>query len=211
MKQRAQVSFCKEEFAVADLAASAWSRAEPVAIDSYWNGEPAPSGRRAEARLLWSETSLYLRFEARQTEPLFVNSEPQTSEKTMELWERDVCELFLAPDGRNRRRYFEFEIAPTGEWLDLVLDWMKDDPKDWDLMSGMEAYSRIEEKKVTMMMKIPWTGFGVKPKPGDVWLGNLFRCVGSGATRGYLAWSPTMTAEPQFHVPEKFGDFVFEK
>jgi alpha-galactosidase len=75
----------------------------------------------------------------------------------------------------------------------------------------MESAARIEKGKVVMAMKIPWTAFGVTPKAGDVWLGNLFRCVGKDPTRGYLAWSPTMTANPNFHVPEKFGEFVFQK
>jgi hypothetical protein len=62
-----------------------------------------------------------------------------------------------------------------------------------------------------MAFKIPWKAFGGKPATGDVWLGNLYRAVGTGDTRGYLAWSPTMTKDPQFHVPEKFGEFVFVK
>jgi hypothetical protein len=49
----------------------------------------------------------------------------------------------------------------------------------------------------------------VKPKSGDVWLGNLLRCVGRDPDRGYLAWQPTMTEKPNFHVPEKFGEFEF--
>jgi len=69
--------------------------------------------------------------------------------------------------------------------------------------------ARIETDRVTMAFKIPWKAFGGKPSAGDVWLGNLYRAVGAGDTRGYLAWSPTMTKEPQFHVPEKFGEFVF--
>jgi hypothetical protein len=129
----------------------------------------------------------------------------------MQLWERDVCELFVAPDTRNRRRYFEFEIAPTGEWLDLIVDWTKDEPRYWDYKSGMETFAKVEPGEVTMVMKIPWSAFGKKPEAGDVWLGNLFRQVGSGDTRGYLAWSPTMTKTPQFHEPEKFGEFVFRK
>jgi hypothetical protein len=75
----------------------------------------------------------------------------------------------------------------------------------------MEPAARIEKDKVTMAFKIPWKAFGRKPSAGDVWLGNLYRAVGTGDTRGYLAWSPTMTKEPQFHVPEKFGEFVFVK
>jgi hypothetical protein len=159
--------------------------------------------------VLWSEAALYVRFDASQTEPLVISEEPDLTNKTMRLWERDVCELFIAPDTRNRRRYFEFEIAPTGEWLDLMIDWTKDEPRHWDYTSGMETFAKIGPDKVTMTMKIPWTAFEVKPKAGDIWLGNIFRQVGSGETRGYLAWSPTMTSTPQFHVPEKFGEFVF--
>jgi alpha-galactosidase len=60
-----------------------------------------------------------------------------------------------------------------------------------------------------MAIKIPWEALGRKPKPGDIWLGNIFRCVGSDPDRGYLAWQPTLTEKPNFHVPEKFGMFSF--
>jgi hypothetical protein len=171
--------------------------------------EPAADTRHAAARLLWSQSALYVRFDCRQNEPLFLRESPQTDKKTMQLWEHDVCELFLAPDRKEPRRYAEFEVAPTGEWLDLMVDWTKDEPRDWEYLSAMESFARIEPDRVTMAIKIPWTAFGRKPEAGDVWAGNLFRQVGSGETRGYLAWSPTTTPEPQFHVPEKFGELVF--
>jgi hypothetical protein len=211
MKQKATISFCDRDFAIDDLTADEWQKAEPVAIASYWNGEPAPEGRTASARLLWSNAALYVRFDCRQDEPLFLNENPQTAAKTMQLWEHDVCELFLAPNRDEPRRYAEFEIAPTGEWLDLFVDWTKDEPRDWAYHSGMTATARIADDLVVMVMQIPWTAFDRRPEPGEVWLGNMFRQVGSGDTRGYLAWSPTMTDEPQFHVPERFGEFVFVK
>jgi hypothetical protein len=208
-KPSATVNFIEDDFEVADLHHGSWQLARALSIDKLWNGQPAPTSRYAEARLLWSDSALYVRFDAKQDEPLFLNDHPQTSLKTMQLWEHDVCELFIAPDARNRRRYFEFEIAPTGEWLDIIVDWMKDEPRDWDYASGMEASSSIEPGRVTLAMKIPWSAFARQPEAGDVWLGNLFRQIGSGKTRGYLAWSPTMTPKPQFHVPERFGEFVF--
>lgn len=210
-KLTAKAKFIPEDFPIADLDNAAWRLCTPAAIGTLWNGKPAPEERRAEVRVLWSDSGLYVRFDGEQAEPFVLNENPQTSTKTMELWEHDVCELFLAADTRNRRRYFEFEIAPTGEWLDLIVDWTKDEPRDWEYMSGMETAARMEPDRVTMAMKIPWSAFGRKPEAGDVWLGNLFRQVGSGETRGYLAWSPTMTKTPQFHVPEKFGEFVFLK
>ena len=209
MIPKTKIAFCDGDFSIAALDDPRWLAAQHLKIDCSWNGELADGSRHCGVRMLWSDAALYVKFEANQREPLVVNDNPQTSVKTLQLWERDVCELFLAPDTRNRRRYFEFEIAPTGEWLDVMVDWTKDEPRYWDYTSGLETFAKIERDKVTMSMKIPWTAFGVKPKEGDVWLGNLFRQVGSGETRGYLAWSPTMTRTPNFHVPEKFGEFVF--
>ena len=130
----------------------------------------------------------------------------------MNLWDRDVCEIFIAPDRGEPRKYFEFEVAPTGEWVDVSLDLTSGTRvSDWNYDSGMESFASVEPGKVVMAIKIPWTAFGQAPQAGDVWLGNLFRCVGSGAARGYLAWQPTKTEQANFHVPEKFGNFEFGK
>ncbi|HVF86279.1 MAG TPA: sugar-binding protein, partial [Pyrinomonadaceae bacterium] len=96
-----------------------WERAKPVLIERYWSGEMAPAGRHAEARVIWTEEALNLRFVCRQSEPLVVSESPALNQKIIGLWERDVCEIFLAPDADAPERYFEFEAAPTGEWLDL--------------------------------------------------------------------------------------------
>jgi hypothetical protein len=62
-----------------------------------------------------------------------------------------------------------------------------------------------------MVMAIDLKAFGRVPKTGDVWMGNLFRCVGKDPDRGYLAYNPTETAVPSFHVPDKFVAFEFRK
>jgi hypothetical protein len=203
------IKYLTNDFAVSDLTNRGWNDAGQVRIATYWNGARAPDGRQALVLLLWSDKALYVRFDMNQAEPLVVSDKSDLAKKTMRLWDRDVCELFLASDGKRPRRYAEFEVAPTGEWLDLMVDWTKDEPRDWDYLSGMESAAEIAKGKVTIAMKIPWSAFGRAPSVGEVWRGNLFRQVGSGDARGYLAWSPTMTESPQFHVPDKFGEFVF--
>ena len=209
MPPSVDVRFSESDFSVTDISSDRWSGARPAVLDRSWNGEPATSGRRCEARLLWSDNALHIRFHGAQTEPFVLFDNPDVSRKRIGLWDRDVCEVFITPDPPDRRRYMEFEVAPTGEWLDLVVDWTLDEPRDWEFDSGMAVFSEMEDGSVTMAIRIPWGAFGRKPSAGDVWFGNLFRQIGSGETRGYLAWSPTMTPEPQFHVPEKFGAFVF--
>jgi len=206
------IKHINSEFAVGSFEDRAWRDAAEVKISTYWNGREAPAGRSFKVRMLWSDKALYVRFEAAQSEPLVVGDQPDLTKKTMHLWDRDVCEIFIAADKTRPKQYLEFEVAPTGEWIDLAIDTSGPERKtDWDFNSAMESAARIEKDRVVMTMKLPWTAFGTTPKPGDVWMGNLFRCVGKDPDRGYLAWSPTLTPEPRYHVPEKFGEFVFEK
>jgi hypothetical protein len=206
------VKHLEKDFSINELNNKNWEKAKEILIEKYWSGEKAPQGRHFKAKLLWSDAALYVRFEANQNEPLIVSETPNTKTKTKGLWDRDVCEIFLAPNKNEPRKYFEFEIAPNGEWIDLGIHQKPDERiTDWDYDSGMKSAARIEKDKVFMAIKIPWKAFGKTPKAGEVWLGNLYRCIGAGETRGYLAWSPTETKEPAFHVPEKFGEFEFVK
>lgn len=198
------------DFDAADLDNPTWRQAEPGLISKYWSGEDAPDGRRAEFRLLWSDSALYIRFDAAQAEPLNLNPEPILSEKKIGLWDFDVCEIFLAPNADDPERYFEFEVSPTGEWIDLAVHQMPDRREtDWNFASGMKATARIGVDATVMLIEVPWQGIGKRPGPNDVWRGNLFRCVGAGEGRGYLAWSPTLTSVPNFHVPGRFGELNF--
>ena len=201
-----------KEIPISDLDNKAWSKATALSIDKYWSGDAAPDGRQFNARLLWSKTALYIRFEANQTEPLVVSEKPDLTKKIRGLWDRDVCEIFIAPNKEVRNKYFEFEIAPNGEWIDLGIEVTpKERLTDWDYNSGMTSSAKIEKDKVVMAIKIPFSALGKTPKTGDVWLGNIFRCVGKDPGRGYLAWQPTKTKEPAYHVPSAFGEFRFVK
>jgi len=187
-----------------------WARAHPVPITRYWSGAEAPTGRHAEARLIWTKEALCVRYVCNQTEPLIVSTKPQTTKKTLQLWDRDVCEIFLAPDPNVPERYLEFEAAPTGEWVDLAIHVTPEKREtDWEFHSGMTAAARIEKNRILIGMRLPWDHWIHKPQQGERWRANLFRCVGDGSTRGYLAWQPTRTPEPAFHVPQAFGWLQF--
>lgn len=195
---------------ICELDNADWTTAQPIKINQYWSGEPAPAGRHAEARVLWSEQALYVRFVCNQAEPLVINDRPQRTTKTMYLWDRDVCEIFIAPDPALPEKYFEFEVAPSGEWMELGLDWTTGKRlSDWQFSSRMTTAARIEENRVTMALRIPWSDRLPAPKGNKRWRANLFRCVGSDPKLRYLAWQPTRTPQPFFHVPQAFGWLTF--
>lgn len=188
-----------------------WDQAHAVTLKHYWTGKEAPEGRHAEARLLWSEVALHVRFQCRQTEPLVVARNPQTNSKTVGLWDRDVCEIFLAPGPMISTDYFEFEAAPTGEWIDLAISHASGDREtDFAFNSGITTAGRILEDEVLVAMRIPWQGALIRPEPQHYWRANLYRCVGSGDNRGYIVWRPTFAEKPDFHVAEAFGELHFE-
>ena len=201
--------------ASADLTAGQldreWKKAQLITIKRYWSGDPAPASRHAEARILWSKQALHIRFVCHQTEPLVVSATPQTAKKTMGLWDRDVCEIFIAPDPNVVERYLEFEAAPNGEWLDVAIHWTPDKREsDWAFNSHMTTAAHIEKDRVTIVMRIPWNHWIHEPQKDERWRVNLFRCVGSDPGRGYLTWQPTRTPKANFHVPQVFGWLVFK-
>jgi hypothetical protein len=206
-----QVNHIQADFPISDLENKAWQRASEVEVVTYWSGSAAPVGRHFKVRLLWSDIALYVRFEATQTEPLVVSEKPDLGRKTMNLWDRDVCEIFIAPDRGRPERYFEFEVAPSGEWIDLAIEVLPDKRvTDWEYKSGMKTAASIGKDRVIMAFSVEWKALGKMPRAGDIWLGNLLRCVGKGPGRGYLAWRPTRTTSPSFHVPKAFGEFIFK-
>ena len=195
---------------VDDFENGAWERCRPVTIAREWSGEPAPVERHAEVRICWSEEALHVRFVGNQHEPLVVSAEPRTDRKTLGLWDRDVCEIFIAPNAAQPWRYFEFEAAPTGEWVDLgIVLTAEGRHTDWDFSSGLTVASRLLPAQIEVGLRIPWSESIPKPEVNDRWLVNLFRCVGPEAPERYLAWRPTKTPEPNFHVPEAFGPLHF--
>ncbi len=110
---------------------------------------------------MWSDTALYVRFDASQDEPLVVSEKPDLTKKVIGLWDRDVCEIFIAPDKANRKKYFEFEIAPTGEWIDLGIEVTSQGRKtDFEYRSGMTSAAVIEKGRVVMAIKIPFAALG---------------------------------------------------
>ena len=199
------------DLGAAQLDHDAWKQASAVRINRYWSGTEAPASRQAEARIIWTESALCVRFVCQQHEPYVISSKPQIKEKTIGLWDRDVCEIFIAPDPHEPNRYFEFEAAPTGEWIDLAIHLTPQKREtDWKFHSGMTAAARAGKDQITIAMRIPWDDWIHKPQRGERWRVNLFRCVGSGDGRGYLAWQPTRTEQPNFHVPGVFGWLIFK-
>jgi alpha-galactosidase len=185
---------------------AAWDAAAAVRFCADWRGKNADALRETEVRLLWSPETLFLRFHARYlTLTVFPDGEP--GGRRDQLWERDVAEVFLRPDGFDARRYLEFEVSPNGLWIDLEIA----SGQKRDLKSGLKRRAKIYEKRKAWEAELALPMKSLTPRFDAVaaWRVNFYRVEGTAEPRFYSAWRPTGTAEPNFHVPEAFGQLVF--
>ncbi|MBK7597902.1 MAG: carbohydrate-binding family 9-like protein [Acidobacteria bacterium] len=194
-----------------DFDLDCWRIAQRISISHQWNGDPSPPELKTTAMVLWSREALFFGYECEYTE-LDVDEEFDLSEERYALWDRDVCEAFVrSPLEPDEKVYKEFEVAPTGQWIDLKID-RRVMLADWQWRSGMRTAAKIDHSKKIWraVMSIPFEAFGCSPGAGDIWHANLFRCARFKGERQYLAYSPTLTENPNFHVAEKFAGLIFQ-
>lgn len=185
------------------LSQPAWERAKAVPLEYESKEYAARPELTTRVRALWSEGYLYLSYESPFTE-LSTFEKPYPKER-IGLWDKDVVEAFIGTDASNIRRYTEFELAPNGEKLDLFLG-VNEKSFEWE--SGFTTAVSIDARKKVWhgQMRIPLKALSpIRPKPGDRWRINLYRC--DKKNNAYLAWSPTLKAT--FHTPERFGVLEF--
>ena len=198
-----------------DPRSAAWAHAATTWIAKDCTHELDYPKLKTEVRGFWTDTDLYLLFTCPYTE-LNLWLPADNSKDRLKLWDRDVVEFFLGADWANIKRYREFEIAPTGDWVDLAIDLDKNSyDANWN--SGYQKLGRIDEQHHVWYAaaRVPLKSVSEQPvQPGSKWRANLYRIDGLGADpqRHFMCWQPTcvVNRDPN-HVPEHFGTIVFGK
>ena len=186
--------------------AAEWQLATPLVFLCDWQGKNPDPRRETQVRALWSPRMLFLRFECCYRE-LCVFAQSEANGRRDRLWNRDVAEAFLQPEPARDRYYKEFEVSPNGMWIDLDIF-----PGGLaDLKSGLRRSVVInyQEHKWTVEVGIPMKAITPDFDPNKIWRANFFRVEGRKEPRAYMAWRPTNTPKPNFHVPSAFGTMRF--
>jgi len=192
-----------------------WAGAATAQISRDCSRQISYQDLQTEVRAFWTQHDLYLLFtNPYRTLNLFLPA--QGAGDRDRLWDRDVVEMFLGADWGNIRQYREFEIAPTGDHVDLAIDLARQH-YDQAWSSGWETAARIDQAARVWFAaaRIPLTAVSASPvTDGTRWRINLYRIDGEGpdSLRRFLCWQPTcvVNQDPN-HVPEAFGTLVFSK
>ena len=197
----------------ADPRSEVWRRSASAMMSKDCTREIDYPELATEVKMFWTAEDLYLLFVCPYGK-LNLWLPPHNESARDKLWDRDVVEFFLGSDWNEIRRYREFEVAPTGDWIDLAIDLSrKSYDKNW--RSGWKTTARIDPEAHTWYAaaRVPLKSVSPEPvKAGTRWRMNLYRIEGEGpdSRRRFLCWQPTcvVNRDPN-HVPENFGTLVF--
>jgi len=197
-----------------NLSKKVWKNASWIEFTHDATGKIENPAVLTRVAAVWSDRYVYFAFSAHYDSLNTYEGEDITKER-WELWNRDVVEVFLNPQPARMTHYYEFEVAPNNQWIDLEIEKKKNPFNDAAWNSGFEHATRIDAKHRVWFteMRIPLSALGVDAiHKSDLWRVNFFRAAGQGGDdhRVFLAWSPI----PQggtFHVPNRFGVLRFVK
>lgn len=184
-----------------------WSKIEVMPIDNLlWTDSIDVT---AQAQLCWDEEAIYLRMEAVEPHIRQVETGPLD-----EICNDSCLEFFVQPT--EKPIYLNFEINPLCNYLighgdGSVHDRLRIRVPDFE--TRMAPKVEFTEKGWVLTYKVPFAflqlffpqfkaGVGVKMRA------NLFKCGDETVKDHYLAWSPVVSEEPMFHIPEYFGQLI---
>ncbi|HUR46026.1 MAG TPA: amidohydrolase family protein [Candidatus Saccharimonadales bacterium] len=188
----------------ASLSNPDWQKAVPAHVEYGSLKYDARPELDTTVRVLYSDRYIYFGWECPFTK-LTTFDKPHNGGERLGLWDKDVVEVFIGSDLKNIKHYAEYEVAPTNEKLDVLLNLPA---KDFAWNGQCESTVMVDRKKKVfrVSMRMPISALtGTPPHAGDRWRLNLYRC--DKANNGYLAWSPVLKGS--FHTPEKFGVLEF--
>lgn len=138
----------------------------------------------------------------------------------MPVWEDSCVEFFMQRKGEKVYRNFEFNahgvlVAAERESKECAEQLSK------ELMASIKRFATIEHickegvevSNWTLYAEIPKEalGFYTSEKLSEQSIGaNFYKCGDETNEPHFISWNSIDTPTPNFHVPQFFGDFIFE-
>ena len=183
-----------------------WDNAPAVAIDSFTWDDGTGYRPNTQAKLLYTNEGISVRFETDETPLKAVwrhNNEP--------VWCDSCVEFFIQPDEADAR-YLNFEMNPAGALL-LGLGTQSEGRQELDFdVSLFRIDAQVKDGIWTHRLYVPFSFLKqyfaqVSPR----FRGNLFKCGDETEHPHFGSWNPVIWPQPQFHLSQCFGSFVLEQ
>ncbi len=197
-----------------------WLKSKAVAIGNHMGYEPKfrPS---AQAKMMYDNENLYVIFLVRDRYVRCI-----TKDINGPVWEDACVEFFFSPDVGFPERYFNLEINCGGTPLmhyNIIpgenITVLK--VKDIKMIEIAHSMPQIIDPEITdpitwtVECRIPLVMLKkysriTYPEPGINWKANFYKIAENSSNSHYLTWSPVENKEPNFHLPQYFGQIRFQ-
>jgi hypothetical protein len=196
-----------------------WNQASPLDISLYMGDKP-DHYPKTQAKLLYDDYCIYVMF---RVEDQYV--------RALASHQGPVCldscvEFFFTPGTDTSKGYFNIEMNCAGTMLfhHQVLP-RKDariiSEQDCKQMQVWTQLPRIVDPEISAPLtwivaySLPISILHnyaqvTNPAPGVVWRANFYKCGDNTSHPHWLTWVKVNRPVPDFHVPESFGELVFE-
>src|SRR5882762_5949216 len=131
-----------------DLSKTFWKNSDFVDFDQDAWGKSHYPEVSTRVKSLWTDSYIYFAFLGRY-DSLNTYGDEDPGPERWQLWNRDVVEVFLNPQPERVQHYYEFEVAPNNQWIDLEIDKTKDPFNSASWNSGFEHATHIDAKIIS--------------------------------------------------------------
>jgi hypothetical protein len=128
-----------------DLSKAVWKQAEWVRFDHDMSGNRTYPQAETQVAAAWTAAYVYFAFRCNYT-TLNVYEGEDIAKERWELWNRDVVEVFINPQPQRVNHYYEFEVAPNNQWIDLEIDKDKNPFNDTTWDSHFDHATRVDTR-----------------------------------------------------------------
>jgi len=199
---------------------SQWQKAETLKILNNMGKIPHffPG---TQAKLLYDEQFLYGIF---KVDDHYVKCEVEETHGPVYT---DSCvEFFFSPDENNPLYYFNLEINCGGVALmqystephKKFIYILPSDVAQIEIAHSLpkKVFPEMEEEVTwTIEFKIPFSILVnyseiSTPNSGVVWKGNFYKTASQTSNPHYITWAKIDRPKPDFHLPQYFGDLIFQ-
>lgn len=193
-----------------------WTGIKALTLKNYMGDKPKHFPL-TKAKVAYDDEAIYVIF---RVEDQYVRAVVKENQGPVF---RDSCvEFFFSPDGD--RGYFNLEMNCGGTMLfHHQIKPRESVHIDEELIEKVEvAHSlpkivdpEIEEPVTwTVEYRIPFSILKkyadfITPEAGTVWRANFYKIADKTSHPHWLTWSPVQNPEPNFHLPQYFGEIEF--
>lgn len=192
----------------------AWKIADSLSLTLNNNPAGGKPKSATSVKVTWNQANLFVAFTVESK-----NVEGTITQHDGPLYEQDVVEMFIDPDG-DSQNYLELEWNCLNTSLDFRYAGVRTGMDEAWKPKGMRSAVKVQgtankssdiDTGMTLEVAIPWSDIqewskaAMPPKVGEKLKVNFYRI--DYPSEELMAWAPTGVAD--FHKPDKFGQLLF--